>query len=134
MADSAQKKVRLIKFVVSGRKSIPIAWTYAGRDAEYAATQIEKLLRTNLSARAEDTLQFHSTKEHGALLGLTDIAHLILQGSAHEHTELDEAESALNVQLVLKKGKAPAASKRGKFCRSIGALPPKASTRTTLYR
>jgi len=111
MAEAASKRVRYINFLC-GDQLIPVSWVYNGKDALYVASEIEDLLRTELSAGPGDTLQFKSTSGPGALLKLVSIADLVLEGRAHEHTELDEETGTLKVNLLVKKAKAPA-SRRG---------------------
>jgi len=105
--------VRRIKFIQSENKSYTVSWLCNGLGAESAAARIEETLRNELDGHADDILQFKSTSDHGASLSLKDIADLILQGCAHEHTELDDNGATLKVQLLVKKPKAPAAPRRG---------------------
>ena len=107
-------KVRLIQFIQNPTKSTSVSWLYARKPADYAATQIEKILRTDIGASPEDDIQFKSTSEHGGLLLLEGIADSILQGCAHEHTELDEGTAVLKVQLLLKRAKPASTSARGR--------------------
>lgn len=117
--------VRRIKFIQSENKSYTVSWLCNGLGAESAAARIEETLRNELDGHADDILQFKSTSDHGASLSLKDIADLILQGCAHEHTELDDNGATLKVQLLVKKPKAPAAPRRGGSTTTDGATSDK---------